>query len=91
MLECGVGSGGVSAALLMVREEVQLLDLASELDTLRAQLNQVRMCMPNADCRGGAHAEVEAGTAAAGVPVDARQHVLHCCLVAPCLDPNRMW
>jgi hypothetical protein len=28
------------AALLLVREEAQLVDLASELETLRAQLNQ---------------------------------------------------
>lgn len=34
-------SGHVSAALLLVREEVQLLDLASELEALRTQLNQV--------------------------------------------------
>ncbi|KAL4430916.1 hypothetical protein ABPG75_006172 [Micractinium tetrahymenae] len=38
--DSGATSGHVSAALLLVREEVQLLDLASELEALRAQLNQ---------------------------------------------------
>lgn len=61
--EGGTGKQHVSAGLLLVREEVQLLDLAEELEALRAQLDQVcrQARSPNAAAEAAKGIEGECG------------------------------